>query len=95
MIKVFMKKKKAIIITITIAIILWSAFFVTDYSRAKNNLPPIFAVYVPYRTNEYKIFVGLGYKIVFYNHIEMRDGFIYQDGIDRVEIGHLFMKIKR
>ncbi|MDD4607508.1 MAG: hypothetical protein PHD10_00020 [Bacilli bacterium] len=66
-----MKKKKRITIMIMVFLIIWITFIITDFSLAKNNRKPIFAIPV-FRlkdggTIEY---YGLGYKVIKYNVLD-------------------------
>ena len=61
-------KKKIIICVVITFVLIWTAFFTTDFIRCKNDKEPIFAVEVAtYSDGGSKMYVGL-----FYNYYSLK-----------------------
>lgn len=81
-----MKRTKMII---WIILILWFAFIVTDYSLARVNRPPVFAIpTVIYKDGGSAQYYGLGYKVIKYVDLTVEHG----PKIVKVDFGTWFMK---
>ncbi|MDZ5471375.1 hypothetical protein SM124_06405 [Bacillus sp. 31A1R] len=70
-----MKKKGTYILII---LLLPLIFFTVDFSLAKNNKPPIFAIKTAmYKDGGTKAYQGLGYKVVDYNQMDGRKDVVF------------------
>lgn len=80
-----MKNKKFII---GILLIIWSVFFITDFSLAKLNKSPIFAIpVVIYKDGGSAEYYGLGYKVIKYVNLTVERGV----EVIKVDFGTWFM----
>lgn len=81
-----MKKRKAII---GIIFIIWSAFFITDFSLARANKPPIFAIpIIKYKDGGSTEYYGLGYKVIKYVHLTVERG----PEVVKIDFGTWFLR---
>lgn len=81
-----MKRSKIIIGTI---LIIWFVFLLTDFSLAKANKPPIFAIpVIRYKDGGSTEYYGLGYKVIKYVNLTIERG----PEIEKVDFGTWFMK---
>lgn len=81
-----MKRKKIII---SIILIIWFAFFTTDFYLAKGNKQPIFAIPVTmYKDGGSTEYYGLGYKVIKYVNLTVERG----PEIVKVDFGTWFMR---
>lgn len=74
---------------IGIILIVWFAFFITDFSLAKANKSPIFALpMVIYKDGGSKEYYGLGYKVIKYVNLTVERG----AEVVKTDLGTWFMK---
>lgn len=80
------KKRKYIV---KVLLILWVLFFITDFSLAKLNKSPIFAIpVIRYKDGGSTEYYGLGYKVIKYVDFNIDRGL----KIKNVDIGTWIMK---
>lgn len=54
-----------------LVLLMLGLFFSVDYSRAKNNKPPLFAINTEiYKDGGTKEYQGIGYKVLDYNELD-------------------------
>lgn len=69
--------------------IIWLAFFITDFSLAKANKSPIFAIpVIRYKDGGSTEYYGLGYKVIKYVNLTVERGI----EVEKVDLGTWFMK---
>lgn len=67
-----MSKKESVLVLV---FIVWLAFLITDYSLAKTNKSPIFAVPgIMYKDGGSTEYYGLGYKVIKYVNLTAEKG---------------------
>jgi len=81
-----MKKRKAIIGMI---LIIWFAFLITDFSLARSNKSPIFAIpVIRYKDGGSTEYYGLGYKVIKYVNLTVERG----PEVEKIDFGTWFMR---
>lgn len=74
---------------ISALLIVWIAFFITDFSLAKANKSPIFAIPVMrYKDGGSTEYYGLGYKVIKYVNLSVERG----PEVEKVDLGTWFMR---
>ena len=93
------KRKKKVLVILSIIILVWCSFFMTDYIRASNYQPPIFAVpLIGYRDGGSREYFGIGYKVIWHVYqVQPDEGpiFAIHDKAYRVDIGTWLMPFDR
>lgn len=70
-------------------LIVWVAFLITDFSLAKANKSPLFAVpIVKYKDGGSSEYYGLGYKVIKYVNFTVERG----PEVEKVDFGTWFMR---
>ncbi|WIV12715.1 hypothetical protein [Proteiniborus sp. MB09-C3] len=81
-----MRRRKVII---SIIVIIWLTFLITDFSLAKANRPPIFAIpIVRYKDGGSAEYYGLGYKVIKYVNLTVERG----AEVTKIDFGTWFMR---
>ena len=74
---------------ISAILIVWIAFFITDFSLAKANKSPIFAIpVIKYQDGGSTEYYGLGYKVIKYVNLTVERG----AEVEKVDFGTWFMR---
>lgn len=70
-------------------LIIWIAFSITDFSLAKANKPPIFAIpVIKYKDGGSTEYYGLSYKVIKYVNLTVEGG----PEVERVDFGTWLMR---
>lgn len=70
-------------------LIVWIAFFITDFSLTKANKAPVFAIpVIRYKDGGSTEYYGLGYKVIKYVNLTVERG----PEVEKVDLGTWFMR---